>query len=146
MIAVPTRPARRVASQYGILETLAATDRFRTFIAAVDAAGLKADIAEGDLTIFVPSDRAFDALPVERQLELFAAPGRLRRLLGTHMVRGQYRERDLIPFTRLPGMAGNMISISEVDGEVLVNGVGIVTTDIVSLGGVVHELDGVMLD
>jgi uncharacterized surface protein with fasciclin (FAS1) repeats len=146
MIAAPTRPARRVASQYGILETLAATDRFRTFIAAVDAAGLKAEIAEGGLTIFAPCDRAFDELPTARQVELFAAPGRLRRLLGAHMVRGQYRERDLIPFTRLPDMAGSTLSLSEMDGDVLVNGIAIVTTDIISLGGIVHELDRVMLD
>lgn len=146
MIAVPTRPARRVASQYGIFETLAATDRFRTFLAAVAAAGMTAELAEGDLTIFVPSDRTFDALTAERQVELFAAPARLRDLLRAHMVQGLYRERDLIPFTRLPNRAGGMIALSERDGDVLANGIGIVTPDIVSLGGVVHELDGVLLD
>jgi len=145
MIALSTRPARRVASQYGILETLAATDRFRTFIAAVAAARMTVDLADGDLTIFVPSDRAFEQLPAEQRVKLLEDPRRLRGLLRGHMVQGLYRERHLIPFTRLPNMAGGMIALSERDGDVLANGIGIVTTDILSAGGVVHELDGVML-
>jgi len=145
MITLTQRPHRTRTREQGILDTLAATDRFRTFIAAVGAVRMTADLAQGGLTIFVPSDRAFEQLPAEQRVKLLEDPRRLRGLLLGHMVQGQYRERDLIPFTRLPNMAGSTLAISERDSDVLVNDVGIVTTDILSAGGVVHELDGVML-
>ncbi len=145
MITLTQRLHRTRTREQGILDTLAATDRFRTFIAAVAAARMTADLAQGGLTIFVPSDRAFEQLPTEERVKLLEDPRRLRGLLRGHMVQGLYRERHLIPFTRLPNMAGGMIALSERDGDVLANGIGIVTTDILSAGGVVHELDGVML-
>lgn len=136
-------PATHVA---GMLQTLMAADRFRTFIAAVAAAGMSRDLSRGGLTVFAPSDYAFERLPVETLTTLFSDGDRLRVFLAAHVVRGEYAERDLIPFTRLPTLAGSelTLSIGRDDREILVDGIGIVTTDIVTSGGVVHELDGVL--
>lgn len=136
-------PATHVA---GMLQTLMAADRFRTFIAAVAAAGVSRDLSRGGLTVFAPSDYAFERLPVETLTSLFTDRDRLRAFLAAHIVQGEYAERDLIPFTRLPTLAGNALTLSvgRDDREILVDGVGIVTTDIVTSGGVVHELDGVL--
>ncbi|MDX2119581.1 MAG: fasciclin domain-containing protein [Gemmatimonadota bacterium] len=136
-------PATHVA---GMLQTLMAADRFRTFIAAVAAAGMSRDLSRGGLTVFAPSDYAFERLPVETLTTLFSDRDRLRVFLAAHVVRGEYAERDLIPFTRLPTLAGSelTLSIGRDDREILVDGIGIVTTDIVTSGGVVHELDGVL--
>lgn len=130
----------------GMLQTLMAADRFRTFIAAVAAAGVSRDLSRGGLTVFAPSDYAFERLPVETLTTLFTDADRLRVFLAAHIVRGEYAERDLIPFTRLPTLAGSelTLSVGRDDREILVDGVGIVTTDIVTSGGVVHELDGVL--
>ncbi len=146
MTATACLPIRRPASEYGILETLAATDRFRHFIAAVAAAGMTRELARGNLTVFAPSDLAFERLPATERLALDQGGEPLRRLLRGHLVEGRYYERDLIPFTRLPTPAGTelhfLVGVS--DGDIRVEGLGIVTTDILSLGGVVHEVDGVI--
>ena len=143
---MPTTLAPPATDIAGMLQTLMAADRFRTFIAAVAAAGVSRDLSRGGLTVFAPSDYAFERLPVETLTTLFTDPDRLRVFLAAHIVRGEYAERDLIPFTRLPTLAGTELSLSvgRDDREILVDGVGIVTTDIVTSGGVVHELDGVL--
>ena len=143
---MPTTLAPPATDLAGMLQTLMAADRFRTFIAAVAAAGVSRDLSRGGLTVFAPSDYAFERLPVETLTDLFTDPDRLRVFLAAHIVRGEYAERDLIPFTRLPTLAGTELSLSvgRDDREILVDGVGIVTTDIVTSGGVVHELDGVL--
>lgn len=143
---MPTTLAPPATDLAGMLQTLMAADRFRTFIAAVAAAGVSRDLSRGGLTVFAPSDYAFERLPVETLTTLFTDPDRLRVFLAAHIVRGEYAERDLIPFTRLPTLAGSelTLSVGRDDREILVDGVGIVTTDIVTSGGVVHELDGVL--
>ena len=143
---LPTTLAPPATDLAGMLQTLMAANRFRTFIAAVAAAGMSRDLSRGGLTVFAPSDYAFERLPVETLTELFTDRDRLRVFLAAHVVRGEYAERDLIPFTRLPTLAGSelTLSIGRDDREILVDGVGIVTTDIVTSGGVVHELDGVL--
>ncbi len=140
------RPTRLASDLGGLLQTLGATGRFRTFIAAVAAAGLTRELSRGGITVFAPSDWAFDRLPVTTLQQFFDSPERLRHVLASHMVAGVYPERDLIPFTRLSTAAGTelQLSVGETDGDVLVNGIGIVTTDILTAGGVVHELDGVV--
>ena len=143
---LPTTLAPPATDLAGMLQTLMAANRFRTFIAAVAAAGMSRDLSRGGLTVFAPSDYAFERLPVETLTTLFTDRDRLRVFLAAHVVRGEYAERDLIPFTRLPTLAGSelTLSIGRDDREILVDGVGIVTTDIVTSGGVVHELDGVL--
>ncbi len=140
------QPTRLAPDLGGLLQTLGATGRFRTFIAAVAAAGLTRELSRGGITVFAPSDWAFDRLPVTTLQRFFDSPERLRQVLAGHVVAGEYPERDLIPFTRLSTAAGTelQLSVGETDGEVLVNGIGIVTTDILTAGGVVHELDGVV--
>lgn len=140
------RPARRPADLAGLLQTLSATGRFRLFLAAVAAAGLSRELSRGNLTIFAPSDWAFERLPAGAVRDLFSSRERLRAVLEGHIVAGVYPERDLIPFTRLATAAGTelQLSVGHSDRDILVEGLAIVTTDILTADGVVHELDGVI--
>jgi uncharacterized surface protein with fasciclin (FAS1) repeats len=145
-MAATLRPTRRPADVAGLLQTLSATGRFRLLVAAVAAAGLSRDLSRGGLTVFAPSDWAFERLPAEVTRDLFSSRERLRAVLEGHIVSGEYPERDLIPFTRLATAAGTelQLSVGHTDSDILVEGMTIVTTDIRTAGGVVHELDGVI--
>ncbi len=128
-----------------LLDTMAATGRFSTMIEALNAAGMNRALRlQGPFTLFAPSDWAFEQLPKHVMTGLLRDPLRLQPMLRGHLVAGTYFERDLIPFTRLPNLAGRSINLSLGDGDVFVNGIGIVTTDIQAGNGVVHELDGVL--
>ena len=130
-----------------ILDTLRAAGRFQTLIATLAATGLSEMLrAPGSVTLFAPSDYAFERLPIETVRLLLNHPDRLRAVLRVHVTDGEYRERDLIPFTRLRSQAGADLHLSLTDqGEVLVNGVPVLTADILASNGVIHELDGVLL-
>jgi uncharacterized surface protein with fasciclin (FAS1) repeats len=130
----------------GLLQTLASTDRFRSFIAAVAAAGMTEELSRGGLTVFAPGDWAFEQLPPSVADSLVGDRNRLRALVAGHVVEGEYRERDLIPFTRLPTLCGTELhlTVGEYPSDIRLDGRGIITTDILTAGGVVHELDGVV--
>ena len=128
-----------------LLDTMAATGRFTTMIAALGTAGLSRSLRlQGPFTLFAPSDWAFEKLPQHIMAGLQREPRHLEHLLRGHLVAGTYFERDLIPFTRLPNLARRSLNLSLGDGDVFVNGVTVVTTDIQAGNGVVHELDGVL--
>jgi len=93
------RPARRPADLAGLLQTLSATGRFRLFLAAVAAAGLSRELSRGNLTIFAPSDWAFERLPAGAVRDLFSSRERLRAVLEGHIVAGVYPERDWVTAT-----------------------------------------------
>jgi uncharacterized surface protein with fasciclin (FAS1) repeats len=130
-----------------LLGTLAATGRFQALIAALSATGLGSRLdGTGSWTLFAPSDHAFERLPAEVIQGLMDNPDRLRNLLLVHVVDGEYAARDLIPFTRIPSVAGVELPLAESEyGEVLVHGVPVLTADIVAANGIIHEMDGVVL-
>ena len=130
-----------------LIDTMAATGRFTAIIAALTAAGMGRSLRlQGPYTLFAPSDWAFEKLPKNLMAGLEREPRQLEQLLRGHLVAGSYRERDLIPFTRLPNLAGRSIrlSLGENYGDVYANGIAIVTSDILAGNGVVHEIDEVM--
>jgi uncharacterized surface protein with fasciclin (FAS1) repeats len=129
-----------------LLDTMAAAGRFTTIIAALETAGMSRGLRlQGPFTLFAPSDWAFEKLPRGVLAGLLREPRHLERLLQGHLVAGTYHERDLIPFTRLRSLAGRDLHLALVEGDVLVNGITVVTTDIEAGNGVVHEVDGVVL-
>jgi uncharacterized surface protein with fasciclin (FAS1) repeats len=131
-----------------ILQTLHASRRFQTLIAALAATGLSEPLKSpgGAITLFAPSDHAFERMPIETVRQWLSHPDLLRAVLQGHMVDGEYSERDLIPFTRVPSRSGAGLHFSATDqGDIFVNGVEVLTTDILASNGVIHELDGVIL-
>ena len=137
------RPNRPLAT---LLDTMVAAGRFTTMLNALTAVGMQRTLRlQGPFTLFAPSDWAFEKLPRGVMSSLTGEPRHLERLLQGHLVPGRFHERDLIPFTRLPSLAGRDLHLSLVDGDVLVNGITVVTTDILAGNGVVQEMDGVLM-
>jgi uncharacterized surface protein with fasciclin (FAS1) repeats len=132
-----------------IFATLAATNRFQTFTALLVGTRLSEGLRApggGSVTLFAPSDYAFERLPREVMHGLLADPDRLRTVLEVHLTDGLFYERDLIPFTRLQSRAGVSLHLAITEkGETLVNGIPVLTADILATNGVIHELDGVLL-
>ncbi|MFC7132644.1 MULTISPECIES: fasciclin domain-containing protein [Salinibaculum] len=132
-----------------IVDVAVAADGFDVLVAAVQEAGL-VDALSGNrqLTVFAPTDAAFDALGVTADnvgdVDFEAAVGvSLDEILTYHVVPGQREARSVVNVSKLPTLNGAQI---EVDGTDL-NGdqATIVDTDIEASNGVVHAIDGVLL-
>ncbi|HEX6314343.1 MAG TPA: fasciclin domain-containing protein, partial [Gemmatimonadaceae bacterium] len=75
------------ASPYAdsLLEACAAIPRLQTFSAAVRSAGLTMLLdGTGPITIFAPTDRAFERMPTDQRSAILADPARLAALLRRH--------------------------------------------------------------
>ena len=131
-----------------IVDIAVADGRFNTLVAAVTAAGLADTLAgEGQFTVLAPTDDAFAALPAGTVEALLEDPeGALRDILLYHVVDGAVPAETVVTLTEATTLQGEPISISVVDGAVVLNdSVRVIITDIMASNGIIHVLDGVLL-
>ncbi|MBT8248616.1 MAG: fasciclin domain-containing protein [Acidimicrobiia bacterium] len=133
-----------------IVDTAVAAGSFNTLATALETAGLVDTLkSEGPFTVFAPTDEAFTQALADLGIsaeELLADPN-LGGILTYHVVSGSVTAADVI------GLDGQSVStvngadiMIEVDGDVVtINGIEVVTTDILTSNGVIHVLDGVLL-
>lgn len=128
-----------------LLEMCAATPRLKAFNSAVGAAGL-AKLLGGDgvLTIFAPTDRAFDKLPDNERAALLGDTERLTDLILHHVVSGRVKApRDKKPRSVKPQF-GDQLRLTAESGEYRVDDARIVKTNIRASNGVIHAIDTVL--
>jgi len=122
-------------------------------VQAADPSILEALSSEGPITVFAPTDAAFEALleqiglPVE---DVLAQGELLTQVLLYHVVPGAVTAEDVVALdgesVATLGGEDQTIAISVVDGGVVLNdSVNVVETDIMADNGVVHVIDSVLL-
>jgi uncharacterized surface protein with fasciclin (FAS1) repeats len=131
-----------------IVDVAAGAGQFGTLLAAAQAAGL-VDIlqARGPLTVFAPTDAAFDALRPGAVQRLLRPENRaeLRRVLSYHVIEGRVLAADLDGRTVRPRtLAGARLSVDGRQG-VSVNNARVITADLAADNGVIHVIDRVLL-
>jgi uncharacterized surface protein with fasciclin (FAS1) repeats len=120
--------------------------RFTTLVAAVQAAGLVDALkAEGPLTVFAPTDEAFAALPEGTVEALLADIPTLTNILLYHVVDGKVMAADVVELSSAATLLGQDLSISLLDGKVMLNESQVIITDLETANGVIHVIDAVLL-
>ena len=104
-----------------------------------------AEIGRSDapITLFAPSNAAFNAVPADVLSRLQNDPELLAGVLKHHVVDGAYASADLVDGELMAG-DGSTLTIS-VDDGIRVNSAAVVDADIVASNGVVHVIDEVLL-
>ena len=149
--AETTADAVRYVGNYdespNIVETAEAAGAFGTLLAAAQAAGLAEALAgEGPLTVFAPTDAAFDDLP-EGTVENLLKPenkAQLAAILKLHVIPARVTSSDLAGKTLEVETLGGTVSIDATDG-VTVGGASVTQADIMTSNGVIHVIDKVIL-
>ncbi len=135
-------------SSDSILETAANAGSFETLAAAIQAAGLAQTLAgDGPFTVFAPTDAAFAKLPAGTVENLLKPENRgdLIAILKYHVVPGRVYASDALAAETAETVQGSRVRFSLRGGMLMVNGAGIVETDIDATNGVVHVIDEVIL-
>jgi transforming growth factor-beta-induced protein len=129
-----------------IVETLAADGRFKTLVAAVQAAKLDGTLSgAGPFTLFAPTDAAFSQLPAGTVETLLKTPeGQLKQILLYHVVSGKVMAADVVKLTTAKTVQGKNVTISTKKG-VMVNDANVTVTDIDTTNGVIHIIDKVLI-
>ncbi|TVQ06715.1 MAG: fasciclin domain-containing protein [Leptolyngbya sp. DLM2.Bin27] len=138
------------AAQGGsVVDVAASEDDFSILVQAVEAAGLTETLsAGGPITLFAPTNAAFEALPdgTLDQLLLPENQDALRQILTYHVLE-QEVPSSAVTTGEVPSAAGAPISlqVNDATGEVMVNQATVVQADIQASNGVIHAIDQVIL-
>lgn len=126
----------------GILEVLAEAGQFTQLLAAIDAAGLSETLTgPGPFTLFAPTDEAFSQLSEPLPTE----PEALQAVLLYHVVEGALGAFDLAGSSSVTTAQGAVVSISVVDGQIVLNDSSTVTiSNVLGSNGVVHVVNAVL--
>ena len=128
-----------------IVETVINAGDFTTFAAAIDAAGLTAELGgKGPFTVFAPTDAAFKKLPAGAYDSLLRDSGKLKAILNYHVVSGYFMARDL-KSGEVATAQGTSLTVAVTSADVRVNGARVTKADIVATNGIVHAIDAVTL-
>ena len=131
-----------------IVETAVAAGDFNTLIAAAKAAGLAGALSgKGPLTVFAPTDDAFNALPAGTIESLLRPENKdeLAQILKYHVIAGRVGSEALADGAQLETLAGTTATVSAAESGFNIQGARIVATDIDASNGVVHVIDRVIL-
>lgn len=118
-----------------------------TLVAAVKAADYVPSIANsGPLTVFAPTNAAFEKLPAGT-VETLLKPEKqadLREILKYHVTTSVYEAKDLKEGMTLGMANGAKVTVHVVDGQVTVNDAKVLAS-IRASNGIVHVIDAVLL-
>lgn len=143
-----------------IVEVAMASPQHETLVAAVKAADLAGALAgEGPLTVFAPTDEAFEALPEGTVATLLQPENKaqLQSVLKYHVVPGRVAAADIVRMieagggtarlTTLEGgtlvarLSGGKVTITDENGGTAT----VLMADIKASNGIVHATDAVSL-
>ncbi|WP_035992863.1 fasciclin domain-containing protein [Leptolyngbya sp. KIOST-1] len=132
-----------------VADVAATSDEFSILAQAVEAAGLTEALSTGGpITLFAPTNEAFEALPDGALDELLLPENQdlLRQVLTYHVVQDEVAAAD-ITTEEVPTAAGSTLSlqVDDATGEVMVNDAMVVQPDIQASNGIIHGIDQVML-
>ena len=131
-----------------ILEIVEKSTSHTTLETAINAAGLSAALSDStaELTLFAPTDAAFEALPDGALTTLLANPeGELKNILLHHVWGSAELKSDLRNETKKTLLNENVRVNVTVDLGIYINQVQISVFDIMATNGVVHVVDAVIL-
>ena len=127
-------------------DVISATAELDMLETALGAAGLLPALeVPGQLTIFAPTNAAFEAIPATDLQTLLNTTGTLAGVLQYHLVADNVSAADLVRLGSALSTSSQTITITTAaDGTVLVNDAQIVQADIVTANGVIHLIDVVL--
>ena len=134
-------------SKRNIVQIAAASEQHTTLVAAVQAAGMVDVLANpGPLTVFAPTNEAFDKLP-EGTVENLLKPENkktLMKIITYHAAPGTYTIDDLKDGMSLGQATGDNVTIEVKEDATYVNGAKVLGS-VGASNGVVHVIDAVLL-
>lgn len=128
-----------------VFDVINSNPKLLTFRKALDRTGLSSTLKiGGDITVFAPTNEAFDQWPADELAKLFAHPAALTSLVEFHLVDGAIDSNMLHSRQYLVTRLGRLVSVMPDDPYILINDARIVDGDMRAANGVVHIIDTVL--
>lgn len=132
-----------------IVDVAVANGSFTTLVAALQATGLDATLADttSSFTVFAPTDEAFALLGQDTINALLADTDTLSDILTYHVINGEVNATAAIASagTTVAMVNGDSVGLSLDGDNLLVNTATVTITDIQADNGIIHVVDAVLL-
>ena len=144
VLAVPATAS--AAPSKNSVETAAAAPQFSTLVSLVERAGLvKALSGKRQLTVFAPTNAAFNKVPKKTLNALLGNKRLLRRVLLYHVVAGKVPAKQVVKRKRAKTLTGSRVTFKVKGQRVYVNNARVITPDIRASNGSVHANNRVLI-
>jgi uncharacterized surface protein with fasciclin (FAS1) repeats len=128
-----------------VADTIARDPQLSTLDGLVKKAGLAETLkAPGPITVFAPTNEAFNAVPPKTMDELAQNPARLKEVLSHHVVPSKLVSAEVKP-GNVKTAQGGSLAVARAGSFVTVEEAMVQTADIAASNGVVHTVDRVLL-
>ena len=149
-VLLPPADVAEEAILGSIVDTAVAAGSFNTLVAALQATGLDAALANTDdtFTVFAPNDEAFAKLGDDTITALLNDPDTLSSILLYHVVGGQAVDSTTaisLAGSSVATVNGAEINISVADSALFINDSQVIAADVAASNGVIHVIDTVLL-
>ncbi len=134
-----------------IVDTAIAAGAFTTLVSALETAGLVDALSDPDseLTVFAPTDAAFDLIDADQLTALLADAEALTTLLTTHVIAGSAVDSVTaysLNGTMVETLSGKTVGVAIEDGNLLIQGATVTSSDLHTTNGIIHVIDRVITD
>ncbi len=134
-----------IAGAADLIDTAVTSGNFKTFVAAVKAAGFTESLrSSGPYTVFAPSDEAFSRLPPGTWEALVKDKARLAKVITYLVIPGKVLVADVKP-GKTKTLDGAQIMLKSDNGRITVDEAAVIESDIVADNGVLHAIDTVAM-
>ena len=134
-----------IGSTADLIDTAVTSGNFKTFVAAVKAAGFTESLkTSGPYTVFAPSDEAFSRLPPGAWAALVKDKARLAKVVTYLVIPGKVLVADVKP-GKTKTLEGTQIMLKSDNGRITVDEAAVTESDIVADNGVLHAIDTVTM-
>jgi uncharacterized surface protein with fasciclin (FAS1) repeats len=144
----PPRLVPDPATTQTVVQTAAEDGRFKTFLRALDATGLRGVLSgPGPFTVFAPTDAAFAGLP-RGKLDALMTPescGELAQVLRYHVVQGRSTAAQVAEWGAARTLLGVSAPVRVMAGQLTFDGARVSAALTESRNGILHSLDKVCL-
>ena len=142
-------PSPHVVPNGNLVSTLQGSGHFTILLKAVDAAGLSDTLKSApNITLFAPTDEAFQALPPSQLAQLLAPKNApiLQKILTYHLVNAK------VDSSKIKGAKGPVATVENtkvvIDGStnvLKVNDADIIQSDVMATNGIIQVIDKVLV-
>lgn len=134
-------------SAKNILQIAIGSKDHSTLVAAVQAAGLEDVLSNaGPLTVFAPTNAAFEKLPEGTLANLLKPENKmtLKNIITYHAAPGKYMSNNIKGVMGIGQATGDKVEVKEEEGVITINGAKVLGT-VEASNGVIHVIDRVLL-
>lgn len=128
-----------------LIQAAKSAGSFKTWLTAIDKAGLTDMLKGGEYTVFAPTDEAFSKLPPGKLDALIKDLTQLQQVLKHHIVANKLKVGDVL-IGKMRSLSGETLDFkANRRHKFAIEGAFVVVPDLVANNGVMHGIDRVIV-